>query len=140
MRIVVTGFRYWRNRDRIWSALADWDWISGHRLAVAVGDCETGADLFTRQWVRHAGRQDLCQVFRAGRGDPDDQLPNMVASSWDRDGKFAGPKRNQAMIDMWHPLVVLAFLHPDSKGAKGCAEYARLKGIQVIDFWEPKES
>lgn len=138
MRIAVTGFRNWKDRTRVWDQLARWDWISGRRLEVAVGDCETGADEYTRQWVRHAGRQDLCRVFMAGPlGNID--LPGTHVSSWTKDGKAAGPIRNEAMIDMWQPLVVLAFLHPDSKGAVGCAAYARLQGIQVIEFWQPKE-
>jgi hypothetical protein len=137
MRIVVTGFRNWKTRRRIWDELAHWDWISGRRLEVAVGDCETGVDEYTRQWVRHAGRQDLCKVYCAGVSESPD-LPASYVSSWVTNGKAAGPIRNKAMIDTWQPLVVLAFLHPDSKGAVGCAEYARLQGIQVIDFWEPR--
>lgn len=138
MRIVVTGFRNWRSRPEVWAQLAHWDWISGYRLEVAVGDCPTGADEYTRQWVRQAGRQDLCRVFCAGP-DRNPDLPASYVSSWGTDGKAAGPTRNKAMIDTWQPLVVLAFLHPDSKGAVGCAEYARLQGIQVIEHWEPRE-
>lgn len=139
MRIVVTGFRGWLNAAVIDYDLDHWNWISGHRLEVAVGDCPDGADEAVRQWILTNRRQDSCAVFCAGDPNLVGEFRTAKASDWDLDGKIAGPKRNKAMVDSWRPLVVLAYLHPDSKGTVHCASYARQQGIQVIERWEGRQ-
>lgn len=139
MRIVVTGFRGWSNRQQVLDDLTHWDKISGYRLQVAVGDCPTGADEFTREWITIHRREATSLVFLAGP----DRFPGfrtIQVASWEVHNKAAGPRRNRVMVDKWEPFVVLAYLHPDSKGARGCAEYAGTKGIQVIPRWEGRES
>lgn len=39
------------------------------------------------------------------------------------------------MIDTEKPDLVLAFLHPASKGTVQCVRYARSKGIEVKEVW-----
>lgn len=116
MNIVVTGYRHWDEPDKVTNLLESWLKISGYTLHVGVGDCPTGADKFTRDWCRD--HHVPCTVYRA---------------DWDRYKRAAGPIRNKAMIDEMDPLAVLAFLHPESRGTKQCAEYAAEKGIPVIE-------
>jgi len=52
------------------------------------------------------------------------------AAQWKRDGKSAGPKRNQRMIDT-RPDLVVAF--PGGKGTADCVERAKAAGIAVWD-------
>jgi hypothetical protein len=124
MRIVVTSYRHWQDRAAVFKALDYWDRMSGFHLKLGVGDCPTGGDAFARQWAWERGRMHETKVYPA---------------NWDLFAKGAGPLRNQWMIDDFDPMIVLAFLHPESKGARGCAEYARRKGITVLDKWEGRD-
>jgi hypothetical protein len=40
------------------------------------------------------------------------------------------------MIDTIKPHLVLAFLHPKSKGTVQCWEYAKSQGYKVLEIWE----
>lgn len=42
--------------------------------------------------------------------------------------------KKKFMIDEFKPDVVLAFLHPESKGAEMTVEYARSQNIPVKEF------
>lgn len=52
---------------------------------------------------------------------------------WER-GKKAGPIRNQAMLDEFHPDIVLAFPIGESKGTRGMIKLAERAGIPVEVF------
>lgn len=102
----------------MWRVL-DWNLQdSGGNLRVVVGDCPTGVDRFVVLWCRQ--RRVAYRVYSA---------------NWSAFGSAAGPKRNREMIDTERPDKVLAFLHPASKGAMGCARYARKQGYQVEEIW-----
>lgn len=52
-------------------------------------------------------------------------------AEWKKFGNNAGPIRNQAMIDKWHPTYFLAFPDPGSRGTWDMvhrAEYHRIPG------------
>jgi len=74
-RMMVTGSRSYRSREKVWQACFD---MGGDILVV--GDCPTGADLFARQWADFYQRR--LEVHQA---------------NWARHGKKAGPIRNEAM-------------------------------------------
>lgn len=122
MIIVVTAYRHWQNPRTVWNRmqrLQDECAIRREGLEVGVGDCPTGGDSFIRDWALTA--PVLLRIFYA---------------DWANLGDAAGPTRNNLMIDEMRPEKVIAFLHPLSRGAKGCAEYARRKGIPVEPIWE----
>lgn len=75
-RVMVTGSRSYRRRDRVWNACFE---MAGDILVV--GDCPTGADLYARQWAEFYQRR--VEVHRA---------------NWARHGKKAGPMRNEAIV------------------------------------------
>jgi hypothetical protein len=52
-------------------------------------------------------------------------------ANWDREGKSAGPKRNQQMLDEGKPDVVVAF--PGGRGTADMVRRAKKAGVQVIE-------
>ena len=57
-------------------------------------------------------------------------------AQWEKYGKKAGPIRNQTMLDMGNPDIVVAF-HEDiesSKGTKDMVSRAKKSGIPVVVF------
>ena len=52
-------------------------------------------------------------------------------AKWDVHGLTAGPIRNQQMIDMGKPDLVVAF--PGGRGTKDLVQRAKSKGIEVIE-------
>lgn len=85
-RVIVCGGRDYYDRTRIWEELDE--------LApaeVAQGGA-TGADILARDWC--AARGVRCFTYQA---------------SWEREGRSAGPRRNQRMLDDFRPSMVLAF-------------------------------
>lgn len=52
-------------------------------------------------------------------------------ANWDRDGKAAGPIRNQQMLDEGKPDLVIAF--PGGKGTADMVRRAKLAGVEVIE-------
>lgn len=61
-------------------------------------------------------------------------------AEWNKYGRGAGPRRNEAMIDRAAesglPAVVLAFPLPGSRGTIHCVQYARARGVRVLEWWE----
>lgn len=118
MIIVVTGYRYWQHWEVV-DRVLEWhlDFAEGD-LAVGVGDCPTGADLFVRMW---------CEV---------NHVPYREwVAPWISHGKAAGPIRNQDMINRERPARVIAFLHHLSRGALGTARYATRNNIPLLEVW-----
>lgn len=118
-RIVVTGSRLWTDgvliHDHLNYYLAEYQ-----QFLLGVGDCPSGADRIAAAW----GRRNL-------------MFPIVTFHApWDKQGKYAGMLRNHFMIDMFRPQLVLAYLHPTSKGTKDCKEYAESKGIAVRPFYQ----
>ena len=116
MKILITGGRYWSDRDKISNALFD---------ASAPGDIiieggAPGADTIARQ---------VCDWMRPRRRWIE------LRADWELYGKAAGPIRNREMLDL-QPEIVLAF-HEDlanSRGTKDCAEEAIRRGIPVAVY------
>lgn len=60
------------------------------------------------------------------------QVPcHVFPANWKRDGKAAGPIRNQRMLDEGKPDVVVAF--PGGKGTADMVRRARDAGVEVIE-------
>ena len=116
MRILITGSRDWPDPDIIARAILelndnnqlDWD-----TLVIVHGDCPTGADAMAEQFAQ---RYDV-QTERH-------------PADWKAFGKFAGPKRNQEMVDLG-ANVCLAFPMAGSRGTMHCIKAAKAAGIPV---------
>lgn len=52
-------------------------------------------------------------------------------ANWDKQGRKAGPIRNQNMIDLMAPDAVIAF--PGGRGTQGMIDLAKKNGVNV---WE----
>jgi hypothetical protein len=60
-------------------------------------------------------------------------------ANWEREGRSAGPQRNQRMVDRVKDDPIewklwLAFVTPDSRGATGCARMAETAGLRTIRY------
>ena len=57
----------------------------------------------------------------------------MVWADWELEGKAAGPIRNQRMLDIHQPDLVLAFHRfiANSKGTKDMVDRARKAGVRI---------
>lgn len=125
MRVIVTGSRYWRDRDLVFAVLDDllrpFEDNCGDRLVVRHGDNYRGADAHAHQWCR--------RMIQAGRPVVEDPMP----ADWDLLGPAAGMIRNKKMVDAGAELVI-AFPLPDGKGTQGCMRYAATKGIPVRNY------
>lgn len=115
MKILVTGDRYWGDRNRIYRELQqfrdgsvdDADWI--------IEGAAPGADYAAGMAAEKLGLRHIS-----------------VPALWKFYGKAAGPLRNGWMLDL-EPDLVLAF-HGNieqSKGTKDCVTQAEKRGIKV---------
>jgi len=115
-RILITGSRDWDNVNAVKGTLGMvQNLVEGPSEAYPDGDepfvilhggCPTGADKIAA---------DIIAAPNRITGEPP------YKPKWDQYGRFAGPLRNQAMIDT-RPDFVLGFLNPCRKGPD-CVRY-----------------
>lgn len=74
----------------------------------------SGADTLAREWADANGFRS--RVYRA---------------RWQEHGKAAGPIRNQMMLDVERPILVIAF--PGSRGTADMMRRAKAAGVPVIE-------
>lgn len=125
VRILVTGSRHWTDpdpvRDALMTALAEYSSIGRPRL---VHGAAPGLDqLADRLW------RDLATWLRSSGVDGLD-TPEQHPALWARDGRAAGPLRNQRMVDAG-AVVCLAFPIGASRGTRDCIRRAEAAGIPV---------
>jgi hypothetical protein len=116
-RVLVCGGRDYKDRARLETVLASW-----RPTVVIEGGCRTGADRFAHDYAQEKGIP--LQTYYA---------------RWQSEGKAAGPKRNQRMLDEGKPDVVLAF--PGGRGTADMVRRARAAGIVycgVIEVDKPR--
>lgn len=108
MRVLVCGGREYSDRNRVRKEL-----MKLKPTRVIHGNAR-GADLLADAWARSVG------------------VPaDAYQAEWSKHGKFAGPLRNQRMLDEGRPDVVLAF--PGGRGTADMVRRARAAGIKVIE-------
>jgi len=112
MRVLVTGGRFWKNKDITFSFL---DKI--HELLTITtlihGDAK-GADRLCRDWAIE--KEIEVETYPA---------------DWKQYGNKAGPIRNQQMLDQSHPDLLVAF-----RGSTGTAHMKRIAkkaGLEIIE-------
>jgi hypothetical protein len=108
-RVLVCGGRDYADKNRVWRVLFQ----IAPTLVIQGG--ARGADLLALDWAfRH---RVPIETYRA---------------DWKRDGKAAGPIRNQRMIDEGKPDLVVAF--PGERGTADMVRRARKAGIPVREI------
>lgn len=111
MRVIVCGGRAYTDQKTVAHALLV-VWLANDRpqMTIVQGGAQ-GADECARQVA--AQQSFPCETFRA---------------EWERDGKAAGPRRNQRMVKAGADLLV-AF--PGGRGTADCVRRAERAGIPV---------
>lgn len=115
MRALVTGGRWWQQRERTFAFLDSIHEISPIRLLIH-GDA-TGADTLCKEWAE-------------SRGIPTEAHP-VTKADWRKYGKAAGCLRNQAMLDQ-NPDILIAF--PGGSGTKDMLTRAKKTSLQIVEF------
>lgn len=92
MRVIVCGGRDYDDRSAVYGALDALRQSVPHGTLVVIQGGATGADELARDWC--------CTM--------ETEYVN-VPAKWSKEGKKAGPLRNQRMIDVYEPELVLAF-------------------------------
>lgn len=115
MRILVCGGRNYSDRDRVYWALDSADAKHGIREVLHGG--AGGADSLAHEWAQERQHVSIS-----------------VMAEWDKNGKRAGPVRNQRMIDEYGPEACIAF-----KGGSGTADMCRRCEEEGIPVWKVSE-
>lgn len=117
MRLLVCGSRTWEDPDPISALIVGYGVLSrrrSERFVVIHGGCRTGADAHAA-WSAH--RWGVEQI--------------VVPAEWDRDGRRAGPDRNQRMLAEY-PEVAWAFRNAgSSRGTDDMIDRARRAGVST---------
>ncbi len=109
-RVLVCGGRDYSRADHVWDVL---DKIHHDKpIDQIIQGGATGADGAARGWAMSRGV--TCTT---------------VLADWDKQGKAAGPIRNQRMLDEHNPDMVVAF--PGGRGTADMVRRARVAGIPV---------
>ena len=109
-RVLVCGGRDYCNREMVYSVLDAAH--AANPIVCLIHGAARGADTLAADWA--LDRDVLCNAFPA---------------DWERDGKAAGPIRNQRMLQEGKPHMVIAF--PGGRGTADMARKAENAGIPV---------
>ena len=115
MRLLVSGGRKYMDYDKILSALVELGGKEG--IEVLIHGAARGADSLAKKAAKVLG------------------IPNLPFPVTDEDwrlyGKFAGPMRNQKMLDEGHPDFLIAFPDSDSRGTWDMIYRAKAAGLKL---------
>ena len=110
-RLLVCGGRQYDNRTHVFATL---DRVHAKRpIAVVIHGKAAGADTLAGEWADANG----IEVWA-------------FPANWERDGRGAGPIRNQAMLDASKPGGVVAF--PGGSGTADMVRRAEAAGVKVM--------
>lgn len=113
MWVLVCGGRDFTSYETIWRELDAFHAKTPISLLIH-GDAK-GADSLADLW---ANRRGVSRV----------KFP----ANWERDGKKAGPLRNQWMLDFMKPAAVVSF--PGGRGTADMMKRARSAGVRVCEI------
>lgn len=119
-RLLITGSRNWTDAVQMSEVLRDvWKNVfESNPETILVHGAARGADLMAKAiWEK--------------RGLPTEAHP----ADWKKNGKSAGIKRNCDMVDLGADYLI-AFLRPESKGARHCLMIAQMRDIPELVVWE----
>lgn len=113
MRVLVCGGRNYHDAEKVFAVLDKLHEQAGIDCIIQGG--ANGADLLAADWTHERG------VFST-----------TFLADWENQGRFAGPARNQRMIDEGNPDLVIAF--PGGRGTADMMRKARKAGIKVVEI------
>lgn len=115
MRVLVTGGRDYADEGAVFATLDEMDGVVGISVLIT-GACHLGgADLHAENWAKER------------------QIPYMgFPARWKDHGKKAGMVRNQAMLEITKPDIVVAF--PGGNGTENCVLLAHKMNIPVREI------
>jgi hypothetical protein len=114
MRVLVCGGRDYTDREKMDRVLRLVDDARGP-IKTLIHGAARGADSLAAKWARDTGLDEFGEVLA-------------FPANW-RDGKRAGPIRNQQMLDEGKPELVIAF--PGGAGTADMVRRARAAGVEV---------
>lgn len=112
MRVLVCGGRDYFDCNAVYTALDELNSPPGS-LIVIHGEA-TGADVLGAAWGNDFAKQVIA-----------------FPANWDRHGRAAGPIRNQQMLDVGKPDIVLAF--PGGRGTANMKKLATKAGVPIVE-------
>lgn len=110
-RVLVCGGRGYTDSERLFRILDVAN--NANPITLLVHGGARGADTLAQRWADDRGV--CCMVYTA---------------NWKRDGKAAGPIRNQKMLDTEKPDMVIAF--PGGRGTADMVQRAERAGLPVV--------
>ena len=113
MRVLVCGGRSFDDAHLLANYLEHIDQHSIDGITMIIEGGATGADELARVWAR----QNFIPI-------------QTYKANWEANGKAAGPIRNQRMLDVGKPDVVLAM--PGGSGTADMVRRAKNAGVRVI--------
>lgn len=114
MRVLVCGGRDFQESDFIEYTLNEVRKEVGE-ISLIINGASAGADYYSSKWAKAHG------VFYAE-----------VPALWQYHGKSAGPKRNEKMIEVFNPDLIVAF--PGGNGTTDMVVRGLKRDIEVIDL------
>lgn len=119
MKILVTGSRDWPDQAIVGDALRS-AYTEYGQFTLVHGACPTGADKMAHDAYVNRGFEHLIERHPA---------------NWAKHGRAAGPLRNLEMVEsLDKDDVVIAFNHNNSRGTRGCMDYALNAGHLIIEY------
>ncbi len=109
----MCGGRAYHDEDAVFGALDNLHTLHARPITRVIHGGATGADALGARWAALHGVE--VQEFRA---------------EWASDGPSAGPRRNQRMLDVARPDLVVAF--PGGSGTADMVKRARRAGVIVL--------
>lgn len=113
--VSVTGGRNYGNWEHVYRVLSDIH--AARKIDLLVEGGAEGADRLARVWsVRNSVQLAEFAVTQA---------------QWRKIGKSAGPRRNELMLLVCRPNLLVVF--PGGLGTADCARQAKRMGIKIVD-------
>jgi len=114
MNVLITGYRNFNDYSYFSKIMDSILSIQSGSITLIHGGA-TGADALAQRYGKERGITTIS-----------------VPADWSK-GRSAGPIRNQKMIDIYKPSLVIGFISPDSKGTLDCLERcSKSQSIKVI--------
>lgn len=110
-RVLVCGGRDYRNRENVYSTLRSL--YESSPFDVVIHGAASGVDTFADEWAVAKGLGVIS-----------------CPADWKKHGRAAGPIRNQSMLDVHTPHLVVAF--PGGRGTADMVRRAKAAGVTVL--------
>jgi hypothetical protein len=112
-RVIICGGRDFVDHKRFEQRMDAF--MANHgRPTIVIQGGALGADHMARLWAGMMGIQHI-----------------EVSANWSKEGRSAGPKRNQLMLDLLEPDFVVAF--PGGAGTRDMVERATAAGVFIFE-------